>query len=102
MRSFCQFGRVVFLLWSLASALATAQDLVATLDYGTFAGAYSKAYNISYWQKIPYAAPPVGKNRFRAPQPPLPLGNATYDSSQPFDMCPQRTVSGTMISLHLV
>ncbi len=68
-------------------------SLVAALDYGTFRGAYSEAYNISYWQKIPYAAPPVGENRFRAPQPPvrLPEG-AVYDSSRVFDMCPQRTV----------
>jgi hypothetical protein len=40
-----------------------AQDLVASLDYGTFQGAYSAQYNISYWQKIPYAAPPLGENR---------------------------------------
>lgn len=83
---------VLLALWSLASP-ALGQDLVASLDYGTFEGAYSKQYNISYWQKIPFAAPPVGENRFRAPQPPLQITNGTYDSSQPFDMCPQRTVS---------
>ncbi len=76
-----------------AAAAAAPPSLVAALDYGTFRGAYSEAYNISYWQKIPYAAPPVGENRFRAPQPPvrLPEG-AVYDSSRVFDMCPQRTV----------
>lgn len=41
-----------------------AQDLVASLDYGTFQGAYNAQYNISYWQKIPFAAPPVGENRW--------------------------------------
>lgn len=48
---------------ALAANYAYAQDLVASLDYGTFQGAYSDEYNISYWQKIPYAAPPVGENR---------------------------------------
>ncbi|GKT83405.1 carboxylesterase [Colletotrichum tofieldiae] len=43
--------------------------LVADLDYGSFQGAYSQQYNISYWQKIPYAAPPVGENRFRGLSP---------------------------------
>jgi hypothetical protein len=77
----------VFLL-----TLCTGQELIASLDYGTFQGAYSQKYNITYFQKIPFAAPPVGENRFRAPQPPLPITNGTYDSTQPFDMCPQRTV----------
>ena len=79
------------LVFFLAS-LATAQELIASLDYGTFQGAYSQKYNITYFQKIPFAAPPVGENRFRAPQPPLPITNGTYNSTQPFDMCPQRTV----------
>ncbi len=78
------------LLFSLAS-VTYAQQLVASLDYGTFKGAYSSTYNISYWRKIPFAAPPVGENRFRAPQPPVPI-NGTYDSDQPFEICPQRTV----------
>ncbi len=51
-------------IWlALVASLGYAQDLIAALDYGTFQGAYSEKYNISYWQKIPFAAPPVGKNR---------------------------------------
>ena len=34
-------------------------------------------------------------HRFRAPQPPLPITDGVYDSSEPFDMCPQRTVNGS-------
>ncbi|KAI0137013.1 carboxylesterase [Xylariales sp. AK1849] len=79
----------------------SAQDLAASLDYGTFEGAYNAVYNISYWQKIPFAAPPVGENRFRAPQPPLPITDGTYNSSQYFDMCPQRTVNGSEDCLYL-
>ncbi|KAF3762425.1 acetylcholinesterase precursor [Cryphonectria parasitica EP155] len=82
--------------------LEAAQDLLATLDYGTFQGAYSSTYNISYWQKIPFAAPPVGALRFRGPQPPAPLPNGTvYNSTQTFDMCPQRTVNGSEDCLYL-
>ncbi|KAK8083040.1 hypothetical protein PG996_001821 [Apiospora saccharicola] len=81
--------------------LAFAQSLVAQLDYGTFQGAYDVKYNISYWQKIPYAAPPVGENRFRTPQPPLPIDDQVYNSSQPFDMCHQRTVNGSEDCLYL-
>ncbi|KAI1325280.1 carboxylesterase [Xylariaceae sp. FL0255] len=77
------------------------QTLTAELDYGTFEGAYSSTYNISYWQKIPFAAPPVGEDRFRAPQPPDPITNGTYNSTQTFDMCPQRTVNGSEDCLYL-
>jgi carboxylesterase type B len=91
-------------VWMLAALICLphvviSQQLVAALDYGTFQGAYSKTYNISYWQKIPFAAPPIGENRFRAPQPVEPISNGVYNSSQPFDMCPQRTVSDTTAAL---
>lgn len=89
-------------LFLLLLPLTSAQDLIATLDYGTFQGAYSATYNMSYWQKIPFARPPVGPLRFRGPQPPLPLANGTvYDSTQTFDMCPQRTVNGSEDCLYL-
>ncbi|KAH8815335.1 carboxylesterase [Xylogone sp. PMI_703] len=75
-------------------------DLVASLDYGKFQGAYSESYNITYWRKIPFAAPPVGENRFRGPQPPAPV-SGIYDTDQVFDMCPQRTVNGSEDCLYL-
>lgn len=53
------FVAVAMLLMKLASAY----DLIARLDYGTFQGTVSAEYNVSYWQRIPYAAPPVGVNR---------------------------------------
>lgn len=88
-------------LLGLAGLAYSQPTLTAALDYGTFAGAYSSKYNISYWQRVPFAAPPVGQNRFRAPQPPTPLTNGTYNSTQPFDFCPQRTVNGTEDCLYL-
>lgn len=77
----------------LASARATEVTFTAALDYGTFRGSYNEQFNISYWQKIPYAAPPVGNLRFRGPQPPDPT-KGIYDSSQAFSACPSRDVSG--------
>lgn len=76
-------GAVTLLCAPLCSATPT---LTAELDYGTFEGAYNSKYNISYWQKIPFAAPPVGQNRFRAPQPPLKIANGTYNSTSTFGM----------------
>ncbi|KAI5273549.1 carboxylesterase [Aureobasidium subglaciale] len=95
--------RVTF-LWALilvVTLCAGTPTLIAELDYGTFEGSYSQKYNLSYWQKIPFAAPPVGQNRFRGPQPPKPITNGTYNSTQSFDMCPQRTVNGSEDCLYL-
>lgn len=93
---------ILFAVISYFLSSAAAQGtLVAELDYGRFGGAYSAEYNISYWMKIPFGAPPTGQNRFRGPQPPLPIANGTYNSTQPFDFCPQRTVNGTEDCLYL-
>ncbi|TGO30314.1 hypothetical protein BPAE_0006g00540 [Botrytis paeoniae] len=81
--------------------LVIAQNITASLDYGTFQGAYSSAYNITYYQKIPFAAPPTGNNRFRGPQPPLPITNGTYNSIQTFPACPQKGNVGSEDCLYL-
>lgn len=91
-------------LYAIAFVVAVCNGtptLTAELDYGTFEGSHSARYNLSYWQKIPFAAPPVGQNRFRGPQPPIPITNGTYNSTQAFDMCPQRTVNGSEDCLYL-
>ncbi|QSZ30110.1 hypothetical protein DSL72_004630 [Monilinia vaccinii-corymbosi] len=81
--------------------LILAQAITASLDYGSFQGAYSSTYNITYYQKIPFAAPPTGNNRFRAPQPPLPVINGTYNSIQTFPPCPQKGTVGSEDCLYL-
>lgn len=77
----------------------------AQLDYGTFRGAYSAADNITYWKTLPYAAPPVGENRFRTPQPVTAVNTSSsspyYNCSRPFPMCPQREASGDEDCLYL-
>ncbi|KAL4742292.1 Alpha/Beta hydrolase protein [Aspergillus similis] len=94
---------LTFLLTTvIASTIAaTNSDPLVNLTYGSFQGRYDSTYNISYFRKIPFAAPPTGENRFRAPQPPLPVENGIYDTDQSFDMCPQRTVNGSEDCLYL-
>jgi carboxylesterase type B len=96
-----QLEAYIYILVLFISLCACTPTLEAELDYGTFGGSYSARYNLSYWQKIPFAAPPVGQNRFRGPQPPLPIVHGTFNSTQPFDMCPQRTVNGSEDCLYL-
>ncbi|KAF2856706.1 alpha/beta-hydrolase [Plenodomus tracheiphilus IPT5] len=91
-------------LISIVSASPTPQNTsnpLIRLDYGTFQGAVSSQYNLTYYRKIPFAASTAGPNRFRAPQPPIPIENGTYDTNQAFDMCPQRTVNGSEDCLYL-
>ncbi|KAE9978634.1 hypothetical protein EG327_007324 [Venturia inaequalis] len=80
---------------------AAFKDPLVRLDYGTFQGKYNEQYNISHFRRIPFAAPTSGQNRFRAPQPPLPITDGTYNSNQDFPMCPQRTVNGSEDCLSL-
>ncbi|CAM6081837.1 unnamed protein product [Calypogeia fissa] len=104
------FGSVFFAILKICIAylgfqvakVSAATTLTASLDYGTFQGAYSSTYNITYWTKIPFAAPPLDENRFRAPQPPTPIPNGVvYNSTQGFDSCPQGSHGGTEDCLYL-
>jgi carboxylesterase type B len=92
---------VLLAVSSLATIANAYDDPLIHLDYGSFQGKYDTTYNLSYFRKIPFAAPPTGENRFRAPQPPLKITNGTYDTDQTFDMCAQRTVNGTEDCLYL-
>jgi carboxylesterase type B len=74
---------------------------IVKLDYGTFQGAVSLKYNVTYYRKIPFAASTAGQNRFRGPQPPARITNGTYNTDEAFDMCPQRTVNGSEDCLYL-
>ncbi|KGO73825.1 Carboxylesterase, type B [Penicillium italicum] len=90
------------LLLGLGVTASTAwENPQVSLDYGSFKGQYDSTYNLSYFRKIPFAAPPIGENRFRAPQPPLKINGDPYDTNQDFDMCPQRTVNGSEDCLYL-
>jgi carboxylesterase type B len=94
----CCFSLFLFLLLSFVAAL---DDPLVHLDYGTFQGKYNNQYNITHFRRIPFAAPPTGQNRFRAPQPPSQIENGKYNTDQAFPMCPQRTVIGSEYCLYL-
>ncbi|HEY2068330.1 MAG TPA: carboxylesterase family protein [Rhizomicrobium sp.] len=78
---------VVFAL-SVAPALAATQ---VTIPQGALAGTTDGG--ISVFKDIPFAAPPVGDLRWRAPQP-APSWSGTRDASQYGDICLQAPGSG--------
>jgi carboxylesterase type B len=92
---------ILILFATLVPLTAAYEAPIIKLDYVTLQGAYSSTYNITYYRKIPFGASTAGINRFRAPQPPKPITNGTYDTDQDFDMCPCRTVNGTEDCLYL-
>lgn len=104
--SVVQMATLLFVSWlcfigvTIASPVPTTAPTVK-LSYGTFSGAYSPAYNLTYYRRIPFAASTAGRNRFRAPQPPLQIKDGIYNTDQGFDMCPQRTVNGSEDCLYL-
>jgi carboxylesterase type B len=95
------FLAFIFAVLGLTVATTAYEGPLVNLTYGSFQGNYDSTYNLTYFRKIPFAAPPTGNNRFRAPQPPLLITNGTYDTDQSFDMCPQRTVNGSEDCLYL-
>ena len=94
---------ILFIICSLSisTTVSAYNNPLVHLDYGHFQGKYDATYNLSYFRKIPFAAPPTGQNRFRAPQPPLNITENIYDTDKDFDMCPQRTVNGSEDCLYL-
>jgi para-nitrobenzyl esterase len=78
--------RLWVLLLVLAACGGGGDDLTVTVDTGTLHGA--KVGDIRHFLGIPYAAPPVGDLRWRAPQPAEPW-TGTRDALQTGDQCPQ-------------
>jgi len=69
---FCFVRAAVFL--TVVEAQLTNQALLrADLDYGTYMGVHNATSNLSVWKGIRYAAPPIGKLRWQAPQGPAQL-----------------------------
>lgn len=75
--------------WWFVLALAACSggdELTVTIDSGTLHGA--KTGTIRHFLGIPYAAPPVGDLRWRAPQPAA-AWTGTREALQVGDQCPQ-------------
>jgi len=87
-------------LIAVVPSIHAADQPVVSLDYGSFRGKYSAQYNITYFRRIPYAAPPTGQNRFGPPMPPANL-SGTYDTDRSFPACPQGEDKGAEDCLYL-
>ncbi|MCP2014186.1 para-nitrobenzyl esterase [Deinococcus sp. HSC-46F16] len=74
-----------------APSAAPGTPVRAQVRTGTLVG--REASGVRLWQGIPYAAPPVGDRRWRAPQPPA-IWVGERDASRPGNVCLQRSALG--------
>ncbi|RFU27328.1 hypothetical protein B7463_g8994, partial [Scytalidium lignicola] len=63
-------------------------DLAVDLGYAHYQGFHNNTSSLNIWQGIRYAAPPTGKLRFQAPQPPL-QESGIQKATQVPPQCPQ-------------
>ncbi|WP_323763094.1 carboxylesterase/lipase family protein [Maricaulis sp.] len=68
-----------------------AGDLVRTIAQGELVG-FESEHGASAWMAVPYAAPPEGALRWRAPRPPLAF-EARFEALEAGAVCPQVTNS---------
>jgi carboxylesterase type B len=81
-------------------AAGPSADPTVVLEYGTFQGKYNPTYDVTLFRRIPFAAPPTGRNRFGAPRPPARI-DAVYDADRDFPACPQGEDQGSEDCLYL-
>ncbi|WP_049034227.1 carboxylesterase family protein [Klebsiella aerogenes] len=86
-----KLGLTITLL-ALCIKSATASDLLVNTHAGKVLGIEKNG--VKQWTGIPYARPPVGKLRWRAPQP-LFHWNSIFDARKAAQDCIQATATGT-------
>lgn len=79
-------GILLVMAVGLAAIIGTGDDghrsrLYRTTDYGGVKGYVDEAAGVMAWRGIPFAKPPVGDLRWKAPQPPEPW-SGTLDATQ--------------------
>jgi carboxylesterase type B len=83
---------------SYCCATTTSSPLDVRLKTGVFRGVGTAA-GLEKWLGIPYALPPVGPLRFKAPVPIARVSSTVRDASQFGNACPQPNVDlGAQIS----
>ncbi|KAH7094868.1 Alpha/Beta hydrolase protein [Paraphoma chrysanthemicola] len=104
MKQSSPFGSLLAVAFSILS-VANAVNTLVDVGYAKYQGSVVDAkLGVSAWKGIQYAAPPVGKLRFAAPQDPIVTGlldatkyGATCPPSRPDDW----TVSGPQSRFHI-
>lgn len=64
-------------------------DLIVDLGYSKYMGTFNQTTHIRSWKGIRFAAPPTGKLRWQAPQPPTLNRTTVVDAVQYGSQCPQ-------------
>ncbi|KAJ5628469.1 hypothetical protein N7490_010697 [Penicillium lividum] len=80
------FGLILLALTSSCSATCTPE---VDLGYATYQGSYNSTYDLNIFKGIRYAAPPVGKLRWQAPQAPLVNRTSIQSATDQPPLCPQ-------------
>ena len=91
----------VFIVLAVTSAVSAAINDPVRLDTGTISGLAGNSPDVRVYKGIPFAAPPVGDLRFRAPQPPA-KWEGTRKADQFGPMCMQGGAGGGVRGVLLI
>ena len=92
-----RFAALIFCAWVIPAVVFGATPPIAAIDAGKVAG--EVAGDISIFRGIPYAAPPVGALRWRAPQHPA-VWAGVRDATRFGPACPQDRSDPKLDILH--
>jgi para-nitrobenzyl esterase len=68
---------------TVSPAMAQTPDAAIAVEGGQIRGVASDVAGVSIYKAVPFAAPPVGDNRWRAPQPVVPWSDVKDSSAWP-------------------
>ena len=79
---------IIFVLLAVIADFALSYDPTVQLKNGSYVGIYDPNYNQDIFLGMPFAQPPVGSLRFRAPQPLDSAWNDTRSAVSYGNSCP--------------